>query len=433
MTPPLPATPRELHRMLAPRLAAATMAIGLAAGGTAYMIETARSEDAALELASAGARHFGSPAMQLLREGEVSDRHGALTRLLNQTGFVGIRVFDRDGKPVFETWASIPASLIESARSHTHAWPAAGTVHRSWIGIDGERLIQAVLPLVGNDRALVGYLEGVYRLDREVLQHQQEQIRNGALMAIAAVIATALLLYPLLLAMLRQSTRLSHRLLQSNLSLIRSLGNAVAKRDSGTDAHNYRVTLYAVAVAEAMAVPAGEISHLVVGAFLHDIGKIGIPDRILLAPGKLSGEEFELMKSHVGVGLDIVAGIPWLQDAASVIRHHHEWFDGTGYPDGLRGEAIPRNARIFSVVDVFDALTSARPYKAAMLLAEALAILERDAGRHFDPAVVAAFKQIASTLYDRIALAGEADLHLEMRSVLFRYFQIETAPEGAAP
>lgn len=433
MTPRLPATPRELHRMLAPRLAAATIAIGLAAGGTAYMIETARSEDAALELASAGARHLGSPAMQLLREGEASDRHGALTRLLNQTGFVGIRVFDRDGKPVFETWASIPASLIESARSHTHTWPAAGTVHRSRIGIDGERLIQAVLPLVGNDGTLVGYLEGIYRLDREVLRNQRDQIRDGAVTAVAAVLATALLLYPLLLAMLQQSTRLSHRLLQSNLSLIRSLGNAVAKRDSGTDAHNYRVTLYAVAVAEAMAVPASEISHLVVGAFLHDIGKIGIPDRILLAPGKLSGEEFELMKSHVGIGLDIVAGIPWLESAATIIRHHHERFDGTGYPNGLRGEAIPRNARIFAVVDVFDALTSARPYKAAMPLAEALVILERDAGGHFDPAVVAAFKQIAPTLYDRIAQAAEADLHLEMRSVLFRYFQVETAPEGAAP
>ncbi len=240
------------------------------------------------------------------------------------------------------------------------------------------------------------------------------------------------MLYPLLLAMLHQSAGLSQRLLKANLSLLHALGNAVAKRDSNTNAHNYRVTLYAVALAEAMGVAAGEFPDLVAGAFLHDVGKIGIPDHVLQKTSRLTGDEFEVMKTHALLGFEIVAGNPWLAGAARIIRHHHERFDGTGYPDGLAGAAIPYLARIFAIVDVFDALTAARPYKAAMPLAEALDIIERDAERHFDPEVVIAFKRIASALYDRIAQATEAELRLEMHSVFSRYFKTETAPEGAA-
>lgn len=394
--------------MLALRLGAATIAIGLLAGGVASLIETRRTERAAMALAEEGARHFQSSAMQMLLDAGTADGHSALARLLDRTRFVGIRVFSRDARLAYETWADVPTSVIEPVRSHSHVWPTLGTVHRNRIEIAGEHLIQVLLPLTANDGRLIGYLEGIYRLDRETLRHQREQIRNGAVTAAASVAAAGVLLYPLLLAMLRHSTRLSARLLDSNLSLIRSLGNAVAKRDSGTDAHNYRVTLYAVALAEHMALPSREIADLMSGAFLHDVGKIGIPDRILLKPGRLSGDELELMKSHVLLGLDIVAGNAWLAGAVAVIRYHHERFDGTGYPDGRCGEAIPRNARIFAVVDVFDALTSARPYKGAIPLAEALTMLERDAGRHFDPTVVTAFKQIASTLYARIAQAAEA-------------------------
>ncbi|TXT24904.1 MAG: metal-dependent phosphohydrolase [Rhodocyclaceae bacterium] len=119
-----------------------------------------------------------------------------------------------------------------------------------------------------------------------------------------------------MLAMLRHSSGLSRRLLEANLSLVRALGNAVAKRDSDTDAHNYRVTLYAIALAEALGLPATEIPDLVAGAFLHDVGKIGIPDQIVQKPGKLTREEFLIMKTHVLLGLDIVAGNAWLEGAA---------------------------------------------------------------------------------------------------------------------
>lgn len=423
----LPVSPRELRWMLARRMGAAAVVIGLVAGGASYLIESYRAEQAALDYALDSARHFESPAMQLAISAGSPTDHGELNRLLDRNRFIGIRIFASDKKQIYESWEDVPGVLVEAARSRQHEWPGRGRSHTNWIEASDERLIQVVLPLFGTDGELAGYLEGVSRLDSNALESQRAQIRNGALTASVSVLVTALLLYPLLLAMLHRSVGLSRRLLDSNLSLMRSLGNAVAKRDSDTDAHNYRVTFYAVALAEAMELPRREIADLVAGAFLHDVGKIGIPDSILLKPGKLTDDEFRIMKTHALLGIEIVEDNPWLTGAACTIRHHHERFDGTGYPDGLVGDAIPRVARIFTVVDVFDALTSERPYKKPMELDEAISIIVHDSGRHFDPEVVSTFKGMAANLYVKIACANGQDLRHEMREVLGRYFKTHTA------
>ena len=420
----LPKTPHQLRWMLARTLGSAALVIGYSAGGASYLIETHRAEQSAFEHAADGVRHFESSAIQVAAGSAATEEHGALNRLLDRSRFVGIRVFRQDQALTYETWADVPPTIIDAVRSgqHRHSWPGRGEIHRNWITVDGERLIQIVLPLVGKDGMLAGYLEGIGRLDEKSLQAQRDQVRNGALTAVIAVLLTALLLYPLLLAMLRQAVGLSHRLLDSNLSLMRSLGNAIAKRDSDTDDHNYRVTCYAVALAEAMALPKQDISALIAGAFLPDVGKIGISDSILLKAGKLSSAEFEVMKTHVLLGIEIVEGNPWLKGAASTIRYHHERFDGTGYPEGLRGDSIPLNARLFAVVDVFDALTSERPYKEPMALNEALAIIEGESGRHFDPTIVTVFQRLASMLYAQTSQADRVELHRRMDETLARYF-----------
>lgn len=430
----LPRTPRQLRWMLARKLGTAAVGIGLLVGGASYLLEIHGAEKAALERAEDGARHFVSPAMQIANNAKASEEHAALNRLLDRSRLIGIRVFDTKKALIYETWADIPASLIEGARSRQHDWPGPDQSHRNWIDVSGERMIQVVLPLSGNDRMSAGYLEGVSRLDEQTLREQREKVRRGALTAVMSVLITAFVQYPLLLAMLERSAGLSRRLLESNLSLMRSLGNAVAKRDSDTDAHNYRVTLYAVAVAEAMGLSKLETSDLIAGAFLHDVGKIGIPDHILLKPGKLTDDEFETMKTHVLIGLEIVADNPWLEGAAQTIRHHHERFDGRGYPDGLRGDAIPRVARIFAVADVFDALTSVRPYKTAMTFAEAMGIIEGGAGRQFDSVVVAIFRKIIPEVHAKVSQAIEADLRRDLRNALCRYFKAEVDPgDGPRP
>lgn len=427
----LPSAPHQLNQMLAVRLCVAALVIGAAAGIVAYQVETRRVESIVLELAAGGARHLESPAMQFLFRGESPDEHSALTALLDRNNFVGIRVFDVKKELAYETWANQPTGVTDKLRKPRRDWPTPGKDLRDRIRIGNEHLIQVVIPLARQSGGLDGYLEGTYRIDQGTLANQKQQILDGVLTAVVAVFSTALLLYPLLLAFLRHATRLSHRLLDSNLSLIRSLGNAVAKRDSDTDAHNYRVTLYAIALAEKLHWSKGEIAHLIAGAFLHDVGKIGIPDHILLKPGKLNDEEFEIMKTHALLGLDIVAGNAWM-NATPVIRNHHERFDGSGYPDGLSGLDIPQEARLFAVVDVFDALVSARPYKAPMPFETALVLLEKESGRHFDPEIVIAFRSIIDHLHQEVAMASEVELHAQLRSAIFRYFNTDAEADDTA-
>jgi HD-GYP domain-containing protein (c-di-GMP phosphodiesterase class II) len=127
---------------------------------------------------------------------------------------------------------------------------------------------------------------------------------------------------------------------------------------------------------------------LACGFFLHDIGKVGVPEHILCKEGPLSREEWEVMRQHPLIGAQIVEPISFLRDAVGLIRHHHERFDGTGYPDRLRGDRIPLEARIFAVADSFDAMTSDRPYRAALGWDEAIGELHAESGRQFDPEIV---------------------------------------------
>lgn len=162
-------------------------------------------------------------------------------------------------------------------------------------------------------------------------------------------------------------------------------------RDHVTDEHTRRVADLTIALARRMQVPEEQLPHIRRGALLHDIGKIGLPDAILQKPAALTDEEWVLMRTHPEIAARIINEIEYLRPALDIPYCHHERWDGSGYPRGLRGEQIPLAARLFAVVDVFDALTSNRPYRKAWMQEEALAYLQEQAGRHFDPAAVQAF------------------------------------------
>jgi putative nucleotidyltransferase with HDIG domain len=184
--------------------------------------------------------------------------------------------------------------------------------------------------------------------------------------------------------------------------LVKALSNAVEARDAYTSKHAERVTAYALEIARAHGTPLAETSEIEFGFLLHDIGKVAINDAILYKPGPLSDEEREAMRRHPVIGADIVRGIDFLGAAADVIRSHHERWDGGGYPDGLAGEQIPLAARVFAVADVFDALTTERPYRPASSLAEARATIISESGTHFDPQVVDAFASLPSEFFEQI-------------------------------
>lgn len=163
---------------------------------------------------------------------------------------------------------------------------------------------------------------------------------------------------------------------------------ALDLREKETGFHSYRVTEYSIRLARRLNIKESRVSALAKGALLHDIGKIGVPDNILLKPGKLTDEEWEIMKKHPELGYDMLKNIDFLEDAAKIVLHHHEYFDGSGYPSGLSGNEIPLGARIFSVVDALDAMTTDRVYRKAFSFEKSLEILTSAAGSQFDPEVV---------------------------------------------
>jgi putative nucleotidyltransferase with HDIG domain len=200
------------------------------------------------------------------------------------------------------------------------------------------------------------------------------------------------------------------------------LGQTVELRDPYTGNHTVRVTNYALLLAEELKLNAEEVRLIRIGTPLHDIGKIGINDAILSKPGRLSPEEFEIMKSHTTRGEAILKTVPGLEDALPIVRSHHEQWDGQGYPDGLAGEAIPRLARIVAVCDAFDAMTSDRPYRKGLPLDVVFAELEKQGGQQFDRDCVAAFGAIRDCIAEEMSatrtLAGPIAL-LQPRLSLF--------------
>ncbi|PIW08843.1 MAG: metal-dependent phosphohydrolase, partial [Comamonadaceae bacterium CG17_big_fil_post_rev_8_21_14_2_50_60_13] len=214
-------------------------------------------------------------------------------------------------------------------------------------------------------------------------------------------------LYPVVVHLSADNEQKAREVLDSHISMMEALGRAIAKRDSDTGAHNYRVAWIAAGIAEKMGIEGNTMQALIAGSFLHDVGKIGIPDAILLKPGKLDDTEMAIMRTHVDQGKDIVIGAGWLDGAQDVVAGHHEKWNGSGYPARLQGEAIALSARIFAVADVFDALCSKRPYKEPMSFEASMAILEKDTGSHFDPGVMAVFKPMARAIYDQLADCDE--------------------------
>jgi response regulator RpfG family c-di-GMP phosphodiesterase len=182
------------------------------------------------------------------------------------------------------------------------------------------------------------------------------------------------------------------------------LGGALDLRDNETAGHSERVTRYSLEIAKIMGCSGEELRNIALGAFLHDFGKIGISDVVLHKPSKLTPQETEIMRQHVRIGYDLVSGISFLSGAAEILLAHQECYDGTGYPRGLVGKQIPMGARIFSVADTLDAMTSDRPYRNALSFQAARDEIARCSGSQFDPEVVLAFLSIPGEAWKQMRI-----------------------------
>ena len=400
----------SIQRQVAARLVRAWLILSVVLGALTYWMESRRVDNFVFDLASEAAGHFDTPANAVMFYGDPERHRLALRGFLEQTHFVSLRMYSPERRLLIEVWKTENRDLTAAIATHRHEFPVAGERHYNQVRMNDTLYIQVLIPLISAEQGVFGYFEGIYQVPPQTLGAVAHRVRDALLLVLLVVALAALALYPVIVALNRDTLRLSGALLDSNVELMRTLGSAIAKRDSDTDAHNYRVTLYAVRLAQALKRPEDEIAALIAGAFLHDVGKIGIPDGILLKPGKLSVAEFETIKTHLSIGEVIVGESKWLAAARDVVAFHHEKYDGTGYLRGMKGEAIPFNARLFAIVDVFDALTSQRPYKPALPLDEAMRVLVDERGMHFDPDILDVFAPLAPALLREYAAADEGYL-----------------------
>jgi len=290
------------------------------------------------------------------------------------------------------------------------------------IKIEGIPHVKIISPIKNSLDELAAYGETVFAVFPDTINNLRKRAINLALLAVFIVVVTTALLYPVIVHLLNRVSSLSERLFEANLEILKVLGSAVAKRDSDTDSHNYRVTIISVKLAETCNIPKDDIKRLIKGAFLHDVGKIGVEDDILHKPGRLTADEFQLMKKHVAYGIDIVNKAEWIQEAVDVVGYHHEKYDGSGYDSGIEGGTVPVIARIFAIADVFDALGSRRPYKEPLSYEKTMEIIRAGRGNHFDPEYVDAFESISESIYENYAGREDEGLTEELNILIKKYF-----------
>jgi putative nucleotidyltransferase with HDIG domain len=193
---------------------------------------------------------------------------------------------------------------------------------------------------------------------------------------------------------------------------LEALGDALDLKDAETEGHSKRVTAFTIAIARAMGISGDKIRIIARGAFLHDIGKMAIPDAILRKPSKLTPQEMEMMKEHSLLGYQMLRKIPFLSEAAEIVYTHQECYDGSGYPRGLKGEEIPIGSRIFAIADALDAMRSDRPYRPSLSFEEARNEIVRWSGRQFDPEVVKIFLSIQEHMWEDLRREIDAQVSL---------------------
>lgn len=410
------------------RIAAVTVTLSALAGPVAWWVsrENAEAEVVAfaqeeshrllananaLDLSGPGAQEHASQAARLLVGGlfEIVEIYGAsglkLAEEVTPEGHAIEPLLPKHGRPAYQQ------AFYESLKLPNGGW-----------------VMRVMVPLqASSSHPITGYFEGV----RLIPEWQHAQIQSDAL-AVALMVCLAALvcggaIYPVVVHLASENERRARQVLESHIAMMEALGRAIAKRDSDTGTHNYRVAWIAARLGEALGLQGAAMQSLIAGSFLHDVGKIGIPDAILLKPGRLDDAEMDIMRTHVAQGQEIVHGAGWLEGAADVVASHHEKWDGSGYPQQFARSDIPLAARIFAVADVYDALSSKRPYKQPLPFDQVMTMLAEGRGTHFDPAVLACFEGMAAEVCDTIERLDEAGIKRLMADMIERHFDAMSA------
>ncbi len=347
---------------------------------------------------------------------------------MKDLGFITIEIYDYNQGEFFSFTVTQDkfqdeVKLLENHDDKiTHNFPTTGKMGFDFFELAEDKyFLQIFYPLYKSNE-LLGYIEGIAYIEPSVVNRFKNTIYATIVTVILTILFFSLLIFPIIYVAYKKLNKNRIELLKSNITAIHTIGNAIALRDSDTDEHNYRVTLYSIKLAEMMKLNNEEIKKIIIGAFLHDVGKIGITDIILLKNSKLNKDEFTIMQSHVVKGVELIKGNDWLSLSKDIILYHHEKYDGSGYPNGVKGGDIPLIARIFSIIDVFDALTSKRPYKEAFTYKKSMQILQENRGKHFDVNILDEFNKISEKLYLDTQLKSKSLLKNELDILIHKYF-----------
>jgi len=352
-------------------------------------------------------------------------RNGFQSSILQGTNFHLFSITDNNGKTITNESSKEFDSIQQQIQKYKHELNIHNDNHAQiTVMHDHDNNIyylDVVMPWkISKDN--VGVLHTFYEATHHIDSIYNEWLKT-VLESLVVMFLFFIAGFPTVLYLQRDIMNKNKALAKTNIDILNLLGGAIAKRDSDTHSHNFRVTLYAVLLGESIRLSKSELKSLIKGAFLHDVGKIGISDTILLKPDKLTDDEFEIMKQHVHLGEEIIINSEQLNDAKDVVLYHHEKYDGGGYLHGLQGEEIPLNARIFAIADVFDALTSKRPYKEPFSYEKAKQIMLDDSGTHFDPKLLTIFYDVVFELYNHIKLLdNEAELKVLLNEKVLKYF-----------
>ncbi len=423
-------THKNIHFKLIGRLTAGWLILSLLLGIIVFYVKLESIDELVIKLAESESRPLVEDKsalenLQCSTEECIENLRIDMNEHIEKGHFIIVELYDREKKRILEV-ESPDADTVHryekmvKKEKTTHKFKETTSYNRLYVS--GNIFIQVFVPLQEPDGAIAGYFEGVYKVDNSTMDEITDLIAGSLLLVVVCVFATTAILYPIIIVMNKDLIKLSADLSEANIGMLVALGSAIAKRDSDTNVHNYRVTIYSVKLGERAGINKEALRSLIKGSFLHDIGKIAISDNVLLKPGKLTEEEFEIMKTHVLHGVDVVDKYNWLKDAIDVVKYHHEKYDGSGYLSGLSGNDIPLNARIFAIADVFDALTSKRPYKEPYSYAQTIAVLQQCSAKHFDPKFLDLFIEISKDLYDSFSKADDSFLEAELNGIVRKYF-----------
>jgi HD-GYP domain-containing protein (c-di-GMP phosphodiesterase class II) len=416
----------NLHRWLLLRLALLWLILSLVIGGLVNYLGNVRLDNHIVNMAKTETASYMDAITSYLKspsEQTLSELNSKIHVQIERDNLIAVEFYGADSKRITEVVKPHAKEIEAKLPKHGSEFVDKSGIICNKLLLESDTYLRVFVPLLNSTGTKIAYLEGIYHAPHEIIDQIKQQTLWSLILVVLVVFVTTLVLYPLIIRLNRKLVDYSNNLALTNIGMLKVLGSAIAKRDSDTNIHNYRVTLYSVQIGEKMGLSQASMQGLIKGAFLHDLGKIAISDAILHKPGKLTEEEFEIMKSHVQHGEDIVRGYDWLKDALDVVGCHHEKFDGSGYPKGLKGADIPLNARIFAVADVFDALTSKRPYKEPFSFDVSVGILRDSMGNHFDPYVAQLFLDDAVAMYAEICNDDEALQHEKLGTRISKYFQ----------